>query len=283
MNSHTVDWIDNRLTAELAPSCTLWVVVGTDSAAYAAVDGRGEVLAAVQRDYAEPEAPFWRIEPHVQRMLESSPVWHLPFGQRQGFLFHSRTTLVPRRLFQHGDLSAYFRLLLEPDDYSYSCEEVQSWDAYLVSATDRAQARFFQGLFPETRPRHSAVSLLLAARELAAQQEHTLLVNVRHRVVQIVALERQNLLFYNTFSFSNANDLLYYVLLAYHQFRLSPRQIPVWLAGNIMPQSELYLKLHAYIREVRFAQPFGRWRLSPAAANVLPYHCFFELLSLSMR
>ncbi|MCS7035149.1 MAG: DUF3822 family protein [Saprospiraceae bacterium] len=284
MNQHTVDWIDSRLTAELAPACTLWVIMGTDSAAYAAVDGRGEVLAAVQRDYSEPEAPFWRIGPHVQRMLESSPVWHLPFGQRQGFLFHANTTLVPRRLFQHGDLAGYFRLLLEPDDYAYACEELTPWDAYLVSATDRAQARLFQALFPGTRLRHSAAALLLAARTLAARQEHTVLAHVRHRVVQIVVLERQNLLFYNTFAFADGHDLLYYTLLAYHQFRLSPEQVPLWLAGAIMPESELHRKLFAYIRNVRFAEPVSTWRLPREAANTaLPAHCYFELMSLSVR
>ncbi len=284
MNQHTVDWIDSRLTGDLAPACTLWVIVGADSAAYAAVDARGEVLAAVQRDYSEPNAPFWRIGPHAQRMLESSPVWHLPFGQRQGFVFHPNTTLVPRRLFQHGDLSGYFRLLLEPDDYAYTCEELTPWDAYLVSATDRAQARFFQALFPGARLRHSAAPWLLAARQLATRQEHTVLANVRHRIVQIAVLERQNLLFYNTFTFADGQDLLYYVLLAYHQFRLSPEQVPLWLAGAIVPESELYRKLYAYVRDIRFAEPPATWRFPREATGVaLPLHCYFELMSLPAR
>lgn len=159
MSHHTVDWIDSRLTAEITPSCTLWVVVGSESALYTAVNGQGEILATVHRDYLEVvDAPFWRIGPHAQRMLESSLVWHLPFGQRQGFLFHPNVTLVPRRLFRHGDLSGYFRLLLEPDNYIYTSEELPFWDAYLVAATDGAHARFFQNLFPGARIRHSAAA-----------------------------------------------------------------------------------------------------------------------------
>ncbi len=281
MNRHTVDWIDSRLTAEVAPACTLWVVVGCDSAAYLVTDGRGEVLAAVLREYSEPGAPFWRIGPHVQRLMESSPVWHLPFGQRQGFLFHPYVTLVPRRLFQHGDLSGYFRLLLEPGDYVYACEELMPWEAYLISATERAHARFYQSLFPGARLRHAAVPLLLAAREVAGHQEHTVLINVRHRLAQVVVLERQNLLFYNTFSYTDANDLLYYVLLAYDQFRLSPGEITLWLAGNITAESELYRRLHAYVRDVRFVAPSAQWRLPQEALGVLPIHCYFELMSLS--
>ncbi len=281
MSSHTVDWIDGRLTAELAPSCTLWVVIGSDRVAYMATDARGEVLAAVQRDYSEPGAAFWRIEPHVQRLLESSPVWHLPFGQRQGFLFHPNITLVPRRLFRHGDLSGYFRLLLEPSDYAYACEELRPWDAYLVFATERAHARFLQGLFPGARLRHAATGLLLTARELSTRQEHTVLANVRHQLVQVVVLERQNLLFYNTFAFETPNDLLYYTLLAYDQFRLNPAQIPLWLTGSIMPGSELYRKIFAYVRDVRFAEAPAHWRLPQEATTVLPAHCYFDLMSLS--
>ncbi|MCS6928469.1 MAG: DUF3822 family protein [Saprospiraceae bacterium] len=285
MSHHTVDWIDSRLTAEIAPSCTLWVVVGSESALYTAVNGQGEILATVHRDYLEVvDAPFWRIGPHAQRMLESSLVWHLPFGQRQGFLFHPNVTLVPRRLFRHGDLSGYFRLLLEPDNYIYTSEELPFWDAYLVAATDGAHARFFQNLFPGARIRHSAAALLIGARTLATHQEHTLLANIRNRLVQIVVLERDSPLFYNTFPFSNASDLLYYVLLAYHQFRLNPQEVTLWLSGSIMPGSELHRKLYAYIRDIRFAEAKGPWRFPREAANTaLPAHCYFELMNLPTR
>ncbi len=281
MSPHTVDWIDSRLTAEAAPTCRLWVVVGCDSAAYAAVDARGEVLAAVQRDYPEPEAPFWRIGPQVQRLLESSPVWHLPFEQRHAVLFHPHCTLIPQRLFQHGDLSSYFRLLLEPDDYVYACEELTVWRAYLVSATERSHMRFFQSLFPGARLRHSAAALLLGAHVLAQRQEYTVLAHVRHRWVQLVVLERQDLLFYNAFPYSAAADLLYYVLLAYDQFRLNPRQVPLWLAGNIAAESELYRRLHAYVADLRFVDLPARWQLPRESSAALPPHCYFELLSLS--
>ncbi len=283
MNQHTLDWIDGRLTAEIAPFCVLWVVVGSDRCAYAAIDARGEVLAVVQRDYPEPGAPFWRIGPHVKRLLESSPVWHLPFGQRQGFLFHANTTLVPRRFFQHGDLSSYFRLLMHGGDYTYACEELPPWGAYLVFATERAHVRFFQTLFPGARLRHSATAWLLAAEQLTTpSQEHTVLLDVRHQLLQIAVLERQNLLFYNTFSYTGANDLLYYALLAYHQFRLSPEKVPLWLTGNILTESELFRKLYAYVRDIRFAQPCTRWRLPREATELLPAHCYFDLMSLSV-
>jgi len=279
MNKHPLDLKSDRLNAESAPDFALWAVLGTESASLLATNGAGDVLASAVRDFADADKPFGKIGQDVRRLLRESVVWNLPYGQKHGFLFHSNTTLVPRRLFQHGDLSGYFSLLLAPGAYAYAYEEIPEFDAYLVFATEKAQADLFAELFADARPRHLAVPVLRYVRDIASISEHTVFVNVRNQVAQVIVLERQNLLFYNTFSFASAADLLYYVLLAYDQFRLSPGAVPLTVAGNILYDSDLYRMLYRFVQEVRFAVPPAHFRLPPEP-EALPAHCYFDLLCL---
>ncbi|MBK9336980.1 MAG: DUF3822 family protein [Lewinellaceae bacterium] len=279
MDKHSLDLKDSRLTADTAPESALYAVLGTESVTMLAANASGEVLALESWEYAGAGKPFAQIEREVRQMLQEAAVWGLPYGEKHGFLFHPNTTLVPRRLFQHGDLSDYFHLLLPPGAYDYAYEELPEFDAYLVLATEKSQADLFATLFPQTRQRHLAAPLLRHVRERAGIAEHTVFLNLRHQMAQIIVLERQNLLFYNTFRFTTATDLLYYVLLAYDQFRLSPEEAPLTVAGNILRDSELYRALFRFVREVRFAVPPGHFRLPPET-EVLPQHCYLDLFCL---
>lgn len=280
MDNYAFDLKNDRLTAATAPEAALWAVLGTDSTALMATNAAGDVLAISGHTYPEANRPFGQTAPAAKQMLRTDTWWDLPYGQKHGFLFHDKVALVPRRLFQHGDLSGYFNLLMAPGDYVYGYEELAEFDAYLVHATEREQADWFTEAFPHARVRHLAAPLLRGVRETAGDAEHTVFVQVRNHVAQIIVLERRNLLFYNTCQFSEAADLLYFVLLAYDQFRLKPEAVPLTVAGHILRDSELYRTLYRFIREVRFAVPPAHFRL-PTDAGALPAHCYFDLLCLN--
>lgn len=279
MEKHSLDLKDERLTAETAPESALYAVLGTESATLLVAGASGAVLALESWQYASAGKDFGQIGHEVRQVLRESAIWGLPYGHKHGFLFHPNTTLVPRRLFQHGDLSDYFKLLLAPGAYAYAYEELAEFDAYLVSATEQAQVTLFSELFPQSRPQHLATPVLRYARGIAGISEHTVYVNLRHQIAQVVVLERQNLLFYNTFQFVTATDLLYYVLLAYDQFRLSPEDVALTVSGNILRDSELYRALYRFVREVRFAVPPGHFIL-PEDTETLPQHCYLDLFCL---
>lgn len=279
MEKHFLDLKDERLTAETAPQAEIYAILGTESVSLLAVDAANTVLAVESWQYGGADKRFAFLEGNVRLLLKEAAIWSLPYGQRHGCLFHPQVTLVPRRLFQHGDLSGYFKLLLSPGDYVYAYEEIPEFDAYLLTATERAQANLFSDLFPQTRQRHLAAPLLRFVREMPDLEEHTIFLNLRHQMVQIIVMERQNLLFYNTFQFSAATDLLYSVLLVYDQFRLKPAEIPLLLAGDILQDSELYKTLYRFVRDLRFVVPPGLSQV-PQATDTLPPHCLVDLFCL---
>lgn len=278
MDTHTHDYTDNRLTAGTAPQCALHLILGADSLSMLVADPAGAVVALQRHSFPVDDTTSAQTEWQLRGLLQNS-VLTLPFGQAHCALFHRNATLVPRRLFQHGDLSGYFKLLLDPADYVYAYDELPEFDAYLVYATEPGLAHLCPDFFPRARVRHLAVPLLRQALNLHAGEEHRVFLNIRNQVAQIAVFERRNLLFYNAFSFSASPDLLYYVLLVYDQFRLDPREIPLTVAGNLLEDSELYRLFYRFIREIRFAPLPAHFHL-PDGVNALPGHCYFDLFCL---
>lgn len=280
MDKHILELKDDRLTADSAPHCTLNAILGTESASVMITNSAGEVLRLESWTFTRTKRPFQEIAGELREVLRDERIFEWSFQQRHGVLFHPNITLVPRRLFQHNALPDYFKLLLHSTDYAFAYEELPELDVYLVSATEKSQLKLFQELFPmQTRAGHLAVPLFWYIRSLAGLSDHTVFVNLRHHVAQVMVLERQNLLFYNSFSFEAPSDLLYYVLLAYDQFRLDPNEVPLTVAGAILKDSELYRMLYRFVREIRFAVPPVQVHM-PENPDSVPGHCHLDLFCL---
>lgn len=280
MKKHILQVNNNLLNADSAASSTLQVLLGSESLSMMVARSNRELLALETWEYSSANKSFEQVEQEPRQILQETPLLKFPVLTKQAAVFHPYTVIVPRRLFQHGALSGYFGLMLPAGDYSYGYDELPEYDAYLLYATEKSQADLFNRMFPEIKLTHQAMPLLRYFRKLASLEEHIVFLNLRNQIAQIVVLERQNLLLYNTFHFTTPADLLYYVLLAYDQFRLNPKEIPVTLSGNILKESELYQVLYRFIREIRFATPPVQYTLPPDA-NSLPGHYHLDLICLN--
>ena len=280
MKKHALHLNTGQLNTVSASNCALHVVLGTESLSLLAAHSNGNLMAFEAWEYSKTNKAFDQIEQEPRSILQEESIFKLPFSHKHCVLFHPNTTIVPRRLFQHGSLEGYFKLMLKPADYIYGYEELPEFDAYLVYATEKAQAKLFQRYFPDARMQHLALPLLRYFRSLAGIENHIVFVNLRHQHAQVIVLERKNLLLYNTFSFTTAADLLYFILLAYDQFRLDPKEIPLTLSGNILKDSEVYRMLYRFVREIRFAVPPVQYQIPPGV-EPMPGHCHLDLSCLN--
>ncbi|PRY51459.1 uncharacterized protein DUF3822 [Arcticibacter pallidicorallinus] len=97
---------------------------------------------------------------------------------------------------------------------------------------------------------------------------------------EMVIVSDGEFVFYNIFSFENADDFNYYLLLIKQQFELQPAT-PVLLAGEIEKYSELYKRIARYFQNIRFCDSTSIVK-HPDSFKLLPSHQFFSLLSMSL-
>ena len=270
---------DRQLTLTEAGKCALYLTVGTESLTLMVLNPAQECLALQGWHFATASQHFEGAEPALRRILGQETIFTYPFRYvRYGFA-NAQVTLVPNRLFRSDDLATYFKLLLPAGDFVYRSEPLPDFDCHLVYALETSVLRICHRYFANGAEVHVAGTLIRNFNKIAAGRDHAIFANIRNHMIQICVFERQNLRYFNSFGWQHPNDLLYALLLVYDQFRLSPLDLPLQVAGNLLQDSEVYRLLSRFIQKIDFVALPNQVSLG-AAANNLPPHCFFDLVCL---
>jgi hypothetical protein len=280
MDKLIFDFVNPGFSAESSAHCSLNLIAGTEGFSLLVFGKNGAIQALKSWHFPHAGRDFKDVETRIRTVFGSEKIFSFPFKDVRCAFFNLNATLVPRRLFNAEDLPAYFKLLLRPAEYEYRYDELPECDCFLVYAAEPVVLNLCAQYFPQGRLSHLAASLLKNWRLMASVHDYEVFLNVRNQAAQIAVFDRRNLLFYNAFQFEKANDLLYFTLLAYDQFRLDPAEIPLTVSGSLLEDSDLLRTLFRYVRTIRFASLLGNVSL-PEGAESLPGHFWFDLFSIS--
>jgi hypothetical protein len=67
---------------------------------------------------------------------------------------------------------------------------------------------------------------------------------------EVIVVQNQKLLLFNSFEYTSPEDFLYYILFAAEQLGLNPEEFPLELIGKIDTESEYYQLAYKYIRNI---------------------------------
>ncbi|MDY0779263.1 DUF3822 family protein [Tenacibaculum sp. IB213877] len=101
-------------------------------------------------------------------------------------------------------------------------------------------------------------------------------VNVYGSNLDIIVIENEQLLLYNSFSFTTKEDFIYYILFVAEQLQLDPNSFKLVFIGTINKESELYSITYNYVRNIDFIKPKSVFL---ANTNQFSHHSNFILIS----
>jgi hypothetical protein len=105
-----------------------------------------------------------------------------------------------------------------------------------------------------------------------------LFLSINDGLIEIAAKDKNDLLFYNVFSYENNEDILYYLLFMMEQFNLNPLQTKLLICGQVTTNDPLILSIKKYIKQVDFAVHHSGLKLEGELGK-LPQHFYFTLLN----
>jgi hypothetical protein len=263
-----------QLNAAHTAAGRLRLVVSTDSFSLLALGRDGDILSLQMWEYQPSQQGRHWPESEMAAHLSDMELLQMPFREKVCAVTSGLTTLIPDKLFRHEETASYFRLLhADTRNLQFGHELIREYDCQLVWAIDPC----FSSILPQGTIQHQASGLIRAFGASSVADERSVFLNIRGKLAQLAVFDNRNLQFYNTFNFLKPNDLLYFTLLVYEQFRLDPRRTPLHASGTLRPGSEEYQSLYTYIEQIKFIQPVltEKW---PAGAGSLPTHYWFDLL-----
>lgn len=280
------DILDSDFNKKLSTAYQLSILGGTDSLVYSVFDtASNNVLLLKTLAYASQAAPGQPIDlgKELKAVFSRDELLGFLFRRVKITMPDITAVLVPDRLYNEYEKTTYFTELssqTHPD--AVQTDEIPELSVKVVYPLDANLWSVFKKQFPTARYYNNATPLLLGWRRiLDPQQPFQLFAHISGKSLHLALFEKQGLLFYNTFPFSAAGDVLYYVLLTYNQFGLDPARQGLSLSGQVLENAEIYKLLHRYIAQVGFLRlpdflNFGR------KFQDMPAHLFFELYSLAL-
>jgi len=191
---------------------------------------------------------------------------------------HPQSTLVPLKYYNHEKgtllLKTMFGVNVTAIVFS---EAVTEWQLYNIYAVPKEVHGWMSMKFASGKFWHQySVSI---KNIIAADEDGSLLVDLRKEDFTVLAAANSKLLIAQTFNYSTPEDVLYYLLKVCQQFGLSQREVHLGLSGLVDLQSALYKGLHQYFIHIEFRD--AKWTIPISANNECPAHFFTSLNDLS--
>ncbi len=219
----------------------------------------------------------------LQKIYISDPLLKLPYQKVRISVGAKGHSFIPNRLYHPERKRSYLSQIVElSSDARIDVDEMPAFDAKNVYLPDEGLLRLLEGYFSNAKVYHSCTPALQGFRRISAHyKDHNVFVSLNGREVHVVLLEGKQFLFSNIFQFQSSRDFIYYIMLVYDQFKLKPESIPVYIAGDILKDSEIYQLLYRYIRHLKIIQAPDYLHFGEAFKN-LSHHFYFDLYSLKL-
>ena len=280
MDHQTFSWTHPEFNTGDTGDCIFCAIAGVDGLSYCILGKDQTLLALNAWDFAALGGDSSRIESAIRSVLATDTLYNRVFAERRCAVSTSIITLVPKRFFKPDTLPDYFKLLMKDKPCVYNATELQRQDLWAVYAVEQDLNGLLEQFFQSASSQHILKAQLAAYHAVANPQKSGVYIHVRGYSLYITVVDRQHLLFYNSFRFDSPGDFLYYVLLAYEQCRLKPDTVPLYISGNMLENGAVYRNLFRYVQHIQFLGMPGAVQLSKSVS--LPNkHLFFDLFALA--
>ncbi len=267
-------FVESAYRPGLASTYELSILLGVDSSSYLLKNDQQQVVLVETFDHpGELPVAAWTAMSHKDILRQQYRKVKVGWGGL-------RQTLVPGRLYTAEQKKTYLEhLTTTPAIEEIAADFLPDFSVWNVYAADSACRAAVQRTFPHARFYHLHTALLpIWASGIGEDRVYA---HYDGAIVRLFAFKHDRLVYANAFLCMHARDFLYYVLLIYevHSFRTT--QIPLYLAGRIVRDSDTYRLLFRYLSNVNFAPPIGGF-LPGDKLSAQPAHLYIDLMALQL-
>jgi hypothetical protein len=119
----------------------------------------------------------------------------------------------------------------------------------------------------------SSIILDTVLQKIEAKESPEVYINVNSSTIELLVVDKGQLLLFNVFEYHSKEDFIYYVLFVFEQLKLDVETTPIKLSGQTDKGDDIYNILYTYVRHIDFISTDYNFKLSSAVKNKdLHYH-----------
>jgi Protein of unknown function (DUF3822) len=189
-------------------------------------------------------------------------------------------TLVPAPLYDPGKKDEYFTFNHKMEEGNIVLvNKVSDPDAFLVFSVSKPISELMNSFYPGVHPYHHIRPLLdhtsSCRKSVNGNYIH---IHIERDFFNLIIFNNNLLEFCNSFTYRNISDMLYYVLNVFKKLDIKQEET-IHLSGLTEKYDDLSSAFSLYIRNIKFAEPFGNFTFS-YVFNDTELHRFLNLFSV---
>ncbi|MFC2117573.1 DUF3822 family protein [Bacteroidota bacterium] len=280
MRSYTV--IDDSLDRNLCSKYHLSIQTSLDGFSFCILDTSSKKYLALKHFSFDPSIQETMFAKIIHKVIASEELLHKPYKRVYMSVVTNKSILIPSSLFDKNKLSGYFefsQVLNSTDVLLYN--KMNNAGAFNIFAIPEGIDSILDDYFPVRNIYHHSVSLIENALDSsrAGHNEKRVYVEIHRSFFNIVVTNGDSLLLYNTFSYKDSSDMLYYILNIYKQLDLSVENNALIISGEIAVNSNHYFLIKKYFRQVMLEEFSSKFFYSNTF-NKIPDQHFTNLINL---
>ncbi len=266
---------EDNIAGRINLQCELSILIGVDSLSYCIIDQQRQVLLVRECDLSgfKQLGDFFLQDEYLRQSYQNV----------RTAMVSPYFTFVPNRLYNTAEKRTYLQQISPlSNDMDVRSDEIKSLSVTNVYAIQRDRLDTVRKYLPNSKICHITTALLHGLLSKSkVDTGHSVHIHLNSSRLTMILLDGQSLQFINSYNYQSAKDFLYYVMLVFDQFKLNPEEIPAFVSGHLIKDSEIYPLLHRYLRQLNFISP-------PDFLNIgknwkdQPPHLFFDLFSVSL-
>jgi len=165
------------------------------------------------------------------------------------------SVLVPNRYFNEKELASYLNFNVKKLTIDYVAFDhlkvLESKNIYIPYVN--INNYLFQN-FGEFEYKHHSTVFIEKLLNITDNIEKTMYVNVSKNSLDIVVIENNQLILFNTFSYNTKEDFIYYILFVAEQLNLNVNEFSLHFTGKVNIEDAIYKITYKYIKNVYFLE-----------------------------
>jgi hypothetical protein len=263
----------------------LFILIGKESLQYSILDTEKNTFVAMA-DLRLPSSPksteaFYE---KISRLISEDEALKKKYPSVVIGLDTPVHTLVPAPLFDSAQSIKYLEFNFGRQvNGQAGADSIEELEAFNVYAIPQGLLEVVRVNYPEAALVHRATAMIRAIYNHNKVQpaQAGLFLNVREGFIDLSLIEDDRLAYFNSYSCSIREDILYYTLYTLEQLKLRPDTVKLIISGKFDQGSESHRLMEQYIREVSFADRLDLWGYSPVLGQ-LPAYRYQELYALAL-
>ncbi|OYT16142.1 MAG: hypothetical protein B7C24_09285 [Bacteroidetes bacterium 4572_77] len=219
-----------------------------------------------------------------RNVMETEHPLFEPFRKVYVSLDHQDYILLPSALFLKEKMETAFIFTQKVDyDYELISHELLGADMVVVQAVYKALFSYIRLQFPQALIVHHLSVLQQEIQKIHKNNNmgKRAYVSVSNRTMHIIVMNKEELQYCNSFSFSAKEDFIYFILLIYNQLDMNANEDPLFLLGDIGRSSAIYKICWQYIRNISFLDQLDHINMS-SNFDQLATHQYYTLIHTTL-